>query len=76
MTYAKKISIGFDQLANALFNGFPDETLSARVYRLSEENGIHWPMKIVNALFFWQKNHCRGAYSAEQMRKHLPETYR
>ena len=78
MSYITNNLIAFDQMANALFAGSPDETLSARAYRLSVERGRHWPRKAIDAfflVFFWQKEHCRQAHVSEVLRKHLPEQY-
>jgi hypothetical protein len=44
---------------NVIMTGDPAESLSSRCYR----RGWVWPATIIDALFFWQNNHCRGAYS-------------
>jgi hypothetical protein len=69
--YIYNLLIAFDQFANALLGGYADETLSAYSWRKQD-----WRYKAINALFFWQSNHCRGAYDAEQNRRHLPPEYR
>lgn len=78
--YFRNIAIAFDQLINCLIKGgTPDETLSSRAWRLSCNNKYWYskiPCKIINALFFWQNNHCRGAYTSELERKHLPDELR
>lgn len=72
--------IAFDQLMNTLVYvkgdgfGYADETLSARAYRLREESAL--PYKLINALFFWQDDHCKEAYESEQLNKQLPLEYR
>ena len=76
MSYITNNLIAFDQMANALFAGSPDETLSARAYRLSRDRGRHWPRRIIDALFFWQSAHCQQAYLSELLRKQLPKQYR
>jgi hypothetical protein len=45
----------------ALLAGHSNESISGRAYR---EN---WTvlMKIINGLFFWQANHCRGAHAKD-----------
>ena len=75
--YLHQLSITVDQLANALLAGYADETLSARAYRMSSLKK-HWSIvkKLINGMFFWQENHCRSAYRAEQLKRHLPEHYR
>lgn len=76
MKYALQILIGFDQLMNALAGGWADETLSSRAYRWSRNAQRHWPRKLIDALFFWQPNHCRAAYESEKKRNHLPPEFR
>lgn len=71
--------IAFDQLMNTLVYvkgdgfGYADETLSARAYRLREESVL--PYKLINALFFWQDDHCKQAYYSEVFNKQLPAEY-
>ena len=73
--YAKSVGIAADQLINAVLGGWPDETFSARAYRLGVLDGragwrrVVW---VINKLFFWQRNHCRGAYAKESSRRHFP----
>ena len=65
--YAKSVGIAADQLVNAVLGGRPSETLSVRAYRLGVLDGrrgwrrVVW---VINKLFWWQKNHCRGTYAA------------
>lgn len=75
MTYGKKVALALDQLLNALLGGWPDETLSSRCWRWHED-GVEWPRRIVNALVWWQKDHCRSAYQNEIEHKQLPEQLR
>ncbi len=75
----KQVLIAFDQLINTVVYvkadgfGYADETLSARAWRLRDESSAY---KLINALFFWQNNHCRGAYESEINNSQLPEGYR
>ena len=75
----KQFLIAIDQVINTLVwlksegFGMADETLSARAWRLRGDSNMY---KFINLLFFWQSNHCRGAYNAEMERKHLPLEYR
>ena len=70
--YAKSVGIAADQLINAVLGGRPSETLSVRAYRLGVLDGrrgwrrVVW---VINKLFWWQKNHCRGAYAAYEKRE-------
>ena len=52
-----------------------DETLSSRCHRLRIA-GISWPAKILNALFWWQDNHCQSAYESERDGRQLPPELR
>lgn len=71
-----QVLIALDQFVNTLFCGYADETLSARAYRHAEiKKDRRWPMVIINALFFWQKDHCKSAYESEVERKQLPAGY-
>lgn len=72
-----QIAIAFDQLCNALAGGYADETLSARAWRKGQ-NGGRWGMTraLIDAIFFWQENHCQTAYQSEIARFHLPAEYR
>ena len=77
MWYFYNLFISLDQLANTLYGGWPDETISARAYR------EQWKMeKWIDLLFWYQKhelghrNHCQQAYWHEQDRRDLPPEYR
>jgi hypothetical protein len=70
MTYLTNILVAVDQLANTLLGGKPDETLSAYAHRKQD-----WRRKAINALFFWQDDHCKLAYESERLRRHLPKDY-
>jgi len=77
------VAIGIDQLANAVFNGMADETLSSRSYRMwRDKRRFGWFMRVIDILFFWQKlrpdviGHCHQAYLHELERRHLPEEMR
>lgn len=75
----RQFLVAFDQLVNTIVYikgdgwGYSDETLSARAYRLREQSSI--PYKLINKIFFWQHDHCHGAYSNEMGRKQLPVEY-
>lgn len=72
----KNVAIAFDQLINTLLGAAPDETLSARAYRLRLVS-TPWRVAqvVIDALFFWQNEHCKQSYFAEFERKHLPGEY-
>jgi hypothetical protein len=70
MLYLKNIYLAFDYFLNALLNGLPNETLSGRAYRMQQKPQPYWNglAKCINTLFWWQANHCRGAYTADRER--------
>lgn len=59
MGYLTRNAGALSQAANAaLLNGHPNESLSAHCHRA----GWKRAEKIIDAIFFWQPNHCRSAY--------------
>ena len=76
MTYGKHILIGFDQLLNTLFMGWPDETLSSRCWRWEQAGIRAWPRKLVDGLFFWQREHCKSSYESEREGRQSPPELR
>ena len=76
MTYPHKVGLALDQLLNAVIGGYPDESISARAYRWDRDGKRHWVKKCINALFFWQKDHCRSAHHTEIELRHMPPEYR
>jgi len=56
--YFINIAASISQFFNVLvFNGHPDESISARCWR--EDREIY---KVINKIFFWEDNHCRNAH--------------
>ena len=76
MRYFRHLATALDQLLNALLGGYCDESLSARAYRWRRDGKRQWAAQTINALFFWQKDHCFSAYGNEQARRQLPPEYR
>ena len=74
---SEQIPIALDQLVNTVFGGWADETLSCRAWR-QRERKKHWAIirRVIDALFFWQKDHCKTAYESELQRRHLPPELR
>lgn len=72
-TYTFNILIATDQLANTVFNGLPDETISSRMYRASKHSKCaNVARKVLDFIFSpWGKNHCQEAYESEINREHL-----
>ena len=73
-----QVLIAIDQVFNTLVgNGFADETLSARAWRNRNKNKKWAFIRVfIDALFFFQTNHCEIAYVREATRAQLPPEYR
>lgn len=79
MAVLKNVLIALDQAFNCLIKlddgwGHPDETLSARAYRLREQHP--WLMRSIDTIFFWDTDHCHESYLSELIRRQLPSDYR
>ena len=74
----KNLLISLDQTINCVVwvkgDGFgkPDETLSARAWRLRYQSNA-W--KRINRLMFFDPDHCQTSYESELYRKQLPKEY-
>lgn len=79
MIYLLNIAIAFDQLCNAVLNGAPDETLSARAWRTEQSGKVFGKIfrPLIDTLFLLalQRDHCAKAYLEERARKQLPREY-
>jgi len=76
-TYLVNILIALDQLGTTLVGGWPDETLSSYAWRLHlQGKPMGWTHRVINAIFWWQSNHCRGAYRDEAERRQMPPELR
>ena len=58
--------IAFDQSINAFLGGWADETLSSRAWRWEKNKVRAWPRKLIDALFWFDRNHCHGSYMSER----------
>jgi phosphohistidine phosphatase SixA len=69
--------IALDQLVNTLLGGHADETLSSRAYRAEQTGKIFGKFfrPLIDAVFFWQKQHCYKGYLAEKQRRQLPSNF-
>lgn len=75
------VGIALDQLAwvvMTLGNGSPDETISAALWRmeLQGKRAGRWLRPVVDAMFFFDPDHCRNAHLAEFQKLQLPGSYR
>lgn len=74
--YIKNVLIAIDQLFNAVIGGYCDETLSSRAWRWEQDGTRSWPRKLIDALFFMEKEHCRQSYISEREGRQLPPELR
>lgn len=76
--YLKANLIALDQLGNTLLGGSPDETLSARAYRV-EQKGRLWGRLLRPAIDLvfraFERDHCRLSYLSEVSRSQFPGDY-
>lgn len=68
---AWQIAVAYDQLGNATFGGYVDETISARTFR-ANHSGKLWGVILYRLLNFLQPGHCEMAYQSEVLREGLP----
>ena len=75
--YLLNVTIAVDQLANALLNGAPDETLSSRAYRADRDGKMlgHVFRPAIDTLFFWQDQHGYQSYLEEVHRRQFPKHF-
>lgn len=71
-----QILIALDQLINTFLGGMADETISSRAHR-NQYKSWRWRFmrRLIDGLFFWQKDHCHQSYLAELDRKQLPPNF-
>jgi hypothetical protein len=78
MKHLKNILIAFDQLINAVFNGWPDETMSSRAWRWEKDGKRGAPRKLIDGVFwlFGDDDHCQMSYESERQGRQLPPELR
>lgn len=85
--YSKKVLIALDQLINTIFNGYEDESLSSRFYRLSKKGEWYCkiPCKLIDTVLFFDTKefednkivkHCEKSYLHEKERTGCPPELR
>ena len=78
----KQLLICIDQLANVLIGlcggrkAWADETMSAHAWRMYLERNRSWAYKLVDALFWFDKDHCKESYESEVLKRQLPPSMR
>lgn len=72
--WVKQTLIAFDQFLNAFVCfGYADETMSSVAWRMEQEGRPFGVMrKVIDTLFFFDKDHCRTSFEAERARLHSP----
>lgn len=76
--WGKQVLVALDQLVNALFGGWADETLSSRCWRKRDKTGwkqARMALDLVAALL-GDVDHCRGSYVSERLRLQCPPELR
>lgn len=70
--YIINILVALDQFINVLFLGQPDETISSRAWRCKDSSSF-WKFmrKLIDTIFFWQKDHCYYSFIAEVERHQI-----
>ena len=83
IAWFKQLGIAVDQVINVLATpfhpgAFADETMSSRVWRM-DRNGKPWGRilrPVIDALLFFDRDHCRTSYESEKLRSQLPPEFR
>ena len=74
--YFKQVLIAIDQLINTLFRGWADETLSSRAWRHYADGSCKWPKMVIDAILFFDRDHCHQSYLSELERRQLKPSMR
>lgn len=75
MSRLREVAVAIDQLANAILGGYSCETISARCWRLRNDEPYARLRIVIDGIFFWQPNHCRSSYDAQVARHNMPRDY-
>lgn len=70
--YVKRVLIGFDQFANVVLNGHPDETISSRSARAATQGKL-WGKTMSKFLDLFQKDHGATAEAGDLERAETVE---
>ena len=76
--WGKQVLVALDQLVNALFGGWADETLSSRCWRKRDKTRwkqARMALDFVAALL-GDADHCRASYDSERLRLQCPPELR
>lgn len=77
MSYPIRVLLAIDQLVTALLGGWPDESLSSYAWRLEKQGKpFGFMRKVIDAIFFWDEDHCYKAMLAERWHLQTPPELR
>lgn len=74
MKVIRRLAIWVSQTTNVLTGGMPDEMLCSRLWRgkqAGDKSAAFW-VKVMDTIFFWDRDHCKGSYEDEVNRVHFP----
>lgn len=60
-----RILVAFDQLVNAVLNGYPDETISSRAAKAARR-GSKWGCILCKFLDWFDKDHCEKTIELDE----------
>lgn len=73
----KQFLISLDQLIGTLAGGMADESISARAWREGKTSRKWNAIRLtIDAIFWFDKQHCFSSYISEFERTQLPPEYR
>lgn len=72
MNILKRFGLLIDFAANFLRGGLPTEPISAWVWRKQYKTAI----RVIDTIFFWEKDHCKISYERVRDKMNLPPEYR
>lgn len=65
MNWFINIFSAFSQLLNSIIGGNPNESVSGRAYRTRETQPWKSVYNAINAIVFWQEDHCKQAFMTD-----------
>ena len=74
MMYIRLLGIATSRWINAAVGGDPDEMLSARAWR--ERDIRPWLVALIDAVYFFDENHCQECLEIERERRQPPPNSR
>ena len=54
---------------NTVLGGNPKEALSERSGRAARYHGSFWLASLINAIFFWERDHCEASLQEEKTKQ-------